>query len=110
MLGDDREGGWRILEEREQGLMVPDRQGSGALPQDNVGDVVLVDQCANQVATTLQGIADPEYRAISLSLVSIPVYAALLLLLVEGRVCQLKQNRAGVGADEPNEDRGYKYK
>ena len=62
------------------------------------------------MATTLEGIAGSEHKAISLSLISLPENSALLLLFVEGRVCQLEQNRAGVGADKPNKDEGYKCK
>ena len=110
MLGDDGEGRGRLLECREQRHGVPDRQGSGALLLDGVGDVVLVDKGANQVATTLQGITGPEHKPVSLCLISVPVYSALLLLLVKGRVCQLEQNRAGVGAVKSKEYEGYKYK
>ena len=104
MLGDDGEGRGRLLECREQRHGVPDRQGSGALLLDGVGDVVLVDKGANQVATTLQGITGPEDQSVSLCLISVPVYSALLLHLVKGWVCQLVQHRAGVSADEPDED------
>ena len=63
-----------------------------------------------QVATTLEGIAGSEHQAISLSLVSVSENSALLLLFVEGRVCQLEQKTAGVSADKLNEDEGFKCK
>ena len=71
--------------------------------------MVLVDDSVIDMLLMLESIAGLEDQTILFSLVSVPVDATLLFPQEKGRVSQLVQHGAGVAADEPNEDDGYKY-